>query len=107
MHFRYNLPYLSVQKYSSANSERFLNTGAILGASGFSKGLGDMIYVPGAYLETCFVITPGKKKAFIEAVTLGANGAFYARPLPIMADQKAYPYQASLFAGLAIGKRWK
>jgi hypothetical protein len=101
------LPYLATQKYSGTNSERFLNTGAILGAAGFTKGLGDMIYVPGAYLEACFVILPGNSKSFIQAITLGANAAFYSRSLPVMADQKAYPYQASLFAGLAIGKRWK
>lgn len=99
--------YLRTQKYSNANSEHFLNTGAVLGAAGFSKGLGDMIYVPGAYLEACFVIIPGHSKSFIQAVTLGANGAFYSRSLPVMADQRAYPYQASLFAGLAIGKRWR
>jgi hypothetical protein len=28
------------------------------------------------------------------------------RWLPIMAEQKAYHWQASLFAGFAIGKRW-
>jgi len=67
----------------------------------------NVIYVLGAYLKTCFVITPRKKKAFIEAVTLGANGAFYSRSLPIMADLKACPYQASLSAGMALRKRWK
>ncbi len=47
-----------------------------MGSAGFTKGLGDMVYAPGAYLEVCFVILPGKAKSFIEAVTLGVNGAF-------------------------------
>lgn len=100
------IPYLEQQKYSAANSDRFLNSGAILGASTWSKGLDEIDYVPGAYLEACVAIQPGKTKGFIEVVTLGANAAFYTKNLPVMADQKAYPWQASLFAGLGLGKRW-
>lgn len=98
---------LKEEKYSTANSDHFLNSGDVLAASKWSKGLDEMQYVPGLFAEACFVITPSKSKSFIQIVTLGANVAYYAKELPIMADQKAYPYQASLFAGLAIGKRWK
>jgi len=101
-----NVTYLEQQKYSESNSEKFLNSGSILGASTWSKGLDEIDYVPGAYIESCVVIQPGKNKSFIEVVTLGINAAFYAKDLPIMADQKAYPYQASLFAGIGLGKRW-
>lgn len=98
---------LKEQKYSAGNSDHFLNNGDVLSAAKWSKGLDDIQYIPGLFAEACFVITPSKSKSFIQVVTLGANVAYYTKELPIMADHKAYPYQASLFAGLAIGKRWK
>lgn len=58
-------------------------------------------------LETAIVITPGTNKFFIQSITLGVNGSVYAEKLPIMAGQQAYRWQANLFAGLALGKRWK
>ncbi|GAB3910499.1 hypothetical protein [Mucilaginibacter boryungensis] len=98
---------LKEEKYSTANSDHFLNNGDVLAASKWSKGLDEIQYIPGLFAEACFVITPSKSKSFIQVVTLGANIAYYSKELPIMADQKAYPYQASLFAGLGLGKRWK
>ncbi|HXS36328.1 MAG TPA: hypothetical protein VN721_06480 [Flavipsychrobacter sp.] len=95
------------QKYSSANADKFLNTGYVFGAGSWSKGLNEMEYIPGAYLEGAFVITPGNQKAFIENVTLGGNIAYYAKDLPIMADRPAYNLQACLFVGLSLGKRWR
>jgi hypothetical protein len=101
------IPQLSEEKYSDANADLFLKSGSTLGGSKWSKGLNEIQYVPGVYLETAFVITPFPKKGFIEAITLGTNAAIYTKPLPVMAEVKAYNYQVSLFAGLAIGKRWK
>lgn len=98
---------LKEEKYSSTNSDHFLNSGDVLAASKWSKGLDEIQYVPGFFVEACFVITPSKSNSFIQVVTLGANIAYYSNDLPIMADQRAYPYHASLFAGLGIGKRWK
>jgi hypothetical protein len=99
--------HLEQQKYSSSDSDLFLNTGTILGAASWSKGLGEITYVPGTYFQAAFAITPGKNKSFVQVVTLGINAALYAETLPIMADQKAYPWEVALFAGLGIGKRWK
>ncbi|MGN6568263.1 MAG: hypothetical protein ACTHJ0_09935, partial [Flavipsychrobacter sp.] len=98
---------LKEEKYSTSNSDHFLNSGDVLSGADWSKGLDEIQYVPGLFAEACFVITPSKNKSFIQVITLGVNVAYYTKELPIMADQKTYPYQASLFAGLAIGKRWK
>lgn len=94
-------------RYSRADSARFLNPNTILGASTFSRSLPEIDYVPGVFFETAIAITPGKNKSFIQVITLGINAAYYTKALPIMADQKAYPWQASLFAGIGIGKRWR
>jgi hypothetical protein len=94
-------------KYTSIDSALFLNNNKILGASKWSKGLDEISYVPGAYFETALAIIPGRNKYFIQEITLGVNGAIYAKPLSIMADQVSYAWQFSLFAGLLIGERWK
>ena len=91
--------------YSLQDSVEFLNTGTILGASSWSKGLGEINYVPGAYFQTAFAIMPVKNKSFVQMITLGINAAIYAENLPIMIDQKAYSWEVSLFAGLAIGEK--
>jgi len=100
-------PYLKEQKFNSSDSSKFLNANAILGASKWSKGLSEIDYVPGIYLDAAICIQPGKNKLFVQVITLGANLAYYAQSLPIMADLKAYPWQASLYAGIAFGKRWR
>lgn len=100
-------PYVREQKFDSNNSAKFLNASSILGASKWSKGLSEIDYVPGIYLDAAICIQPGKNKLFVQVITLGANVAFYAKSLPIMADLKAYPWQVSLYAGIALGKRWR
>ena len=99
--------HLEEHKYSPTDSARFLTPSTIFGSSRWSKGLGEINYIPGAYFEVAFTILPGKPKTFIQAITLGINGAFYADMLPLMANAEAYRWQASAFAGLAIGKRWR
>jgi len=98
---------ISEEKYSAANSEKFLNTGYILGASKWKKGLDELTYVPGGYADAALVIEPLKNKSFIKTVTLGAHFSIHSRNLEIMADQQAYPWAGSLYVGLSVGKRWK
>jgi len=94
------------EKYSELNKDKFLNTGFILGASSWSKGLGEISYVPGAFADLAVAIEPLKNKTFIKTVTIGGNLAFYSKELVIMAENKAYPWQANFYVGLSIGKRW-
>jgi hypothetical protein len=98
---------LHEEKYSNQNADKFLNTGSILGASEWSKGLGEITYVPGAFADAAIAIEPLKNKTFIKTITIGGNFTFYSKNLPIMAETKSYPWQASFYVGLSIGKRWK
>ena len=95
------------QRYTDSTAEMFLKKGNILGASKWSKGLDEVKLVPGAFAEAAFVIVPAKGKYLVQTITLGGNFAYYSRRLPIMAEVPAYPWQASLFVGLALGKRWR
>ncbi|MBS1780436.1 MAG: hypothetical protein JST70_13980 [Bacteroidetes bacterium] len=94
-------------KYSDNSADDFLNNADIHGSSKWSKGLSETQFIPGVYLEAAFVITPKAEKWLVEAITLGANASVYTKTLPVMAELPAKPYQVCLFAGLAIGKRWK
>ncbi len=94
-------------KYSDSVAALFLERTRILGSSKWSKGIGETKLVPGIYLEAAFVIEPAPNKGLVQAITLGVNGAIYTKSLPVMAELKAYNWSASLFAGLALGKRWK
>ncbi len=99
--------HLEEVKYSDSISEDFLNSSDIHGASKWSKGLNETQFIPGIYGEATFVITPGPQKGLVEAITLGVNGSFFLKSLPVMAELPAKPFEVCLFAGLAIGKRWK
>jgi hypothetical protein len=95
------------EKYSVDNDSHFMQPGDVLGKDSWSKGLGQIKYIPGAFAECYFVIEPDRPKAFIKSVYVGGNVAFYSSKIEIMADKKAYPYEASFFVGLSLGKRWK
>jgi hypothetical protein len=95
------------ERYSANNDSHFMQPGDVLGKDSWSKGLGQIKYIPGAFAECYFVIEPDRPKAFIKSVYVGGNVAFYSSKIEIMADKKGYPYQASFFVGLSLGKRWK
>lgn len=99
--------HLQTERYTPDNAGHFLQPGFIQGSEKWSKGLGEMKYIPGLFAELAFAIEPEKPKAFVKTITIGGNIAFYTSKIEIMAERKAYPYQASFFVGLALGKRWK
>lgn len=99
--------YLEEARYTDANADHFLNTGYILGASKWSKGLDELHLVPGGYIDGAFVLQPGKNKSFVQTVTLGGQFSLYPEKLPIMAERRAYPWMGCLYVGLCLGKRWE
>jgi len=99
--------HLQTERYTEANSSHFLDAELIQGKEQWSKGLGEIKYIPGLFAELAFTIEPERPKSFVKTISVGGNAAFYTSGLEIMAERKAYPYQASFFVGLALGKRWK
>lgn len=99
--------HIQTERYAAANSDHFLQPGFIHGSSKWSKGLGEMKYIPGLFAELAFAIEPEKPNAFVKTILIGGNAAFYTSRIEIMAERKAYPWQASFFVSLALGKRWK
>lgn len=100
------VPELKEETYTDNTAYAFLKNGNKLASSSWTKGLKEMQYVPGAFAEAAFVIEPKASSWFVQTITIGGNIAFYSKELPIMAEISAYNYKASLFVGLAFGKRW-
>lgn len=111
LHIDYSTPQptatVGEERYSTANSELFLNPSRILGAAPWEKGLGEIDCIPGAYGELAFSIEPGRQMGLVKTITIGAQVAVYTKELPIMAEQAAYRWNARWFVGLQLGKRWK
>jgi hypothetical protein len=99
--------HIQAERYSINNDSHFLEQGNILGKERWSKGLTEIKYIPGLFGEVYFAIESDRPKAFIKTIMIGANAAFYTSKLEIMAGRRAYPYQASFFVGLSLGRRWK
>ena len=95
---------LNEEHYTDANADLFLNKDRILGASPWSKGLDEINYVPGLYVDGAVVLEPAKSKFFIQHIILGAQFSVYSQSLPIMADRTAFPWMGELFVGVMVRK---
>ncbi len=92
-------------KYTGTNDTLFLNTGIILGASGFGKGFSEMKYVPGAFAKTALRFDYGRYNEILSAIEVGLNVEYYTDKMPVMVWND--PHHAFFNAYLAIefGKR--
>lgn len=84
----------------------FLNNDYILGAAPFSKGLGEIKFVPGLHAKTALHFDFSNSKHLLMSVETGVSAALYTKKIVLLADQKAYPYTVNLYASFQIGKRW-
>jgi hypothetical protein len=57
------------------------------------------------FAELAFAIEPEKPKSFAKTITIGGNAAFYTSQIELMAERKAYPYQASFFCRAVAGEK--
>lgn len=96
----------SAIKYKDNNKEAFLDQSLIEGNAGFSKGIDEVVIVPGGHFKTGmhFDFSANKKTAL--GVETGLNVEYYAQDLPLLANQKPSAYFIDLYVGIQIGKRW-
>ena len=93
-------------KYSDETAGSFLNENAILGATGFAKGVGEVKVVPGIAARTGLHFDFAQRKRTKMAIEVGVNGELYTQRIEIMAGQKAVPYALNIYASIQAGKRW-
>lgn len=92
--------------YTDSTKDEFLNRGDIIGASGFSKGIGEIKFVPGAHVKTGLHFDFAASKKTVLAIEFGFDAEVYSKAVPIMADQKDVPFFANVFGAIQFGKRW-
>ncbi len=98
--------YVQSERFGNANASKFLNPAYVLGSNKWSKGLGETRFIPGLFAELAIVLEPGRPESFVKTITIGGNAAIYSSKIKMMAERKAYAYQACFFVSLSFGKRW-
>lgn len=98
--------YAQSEHFTKENTDKFLNPANILGSDKWSKGLGETRLIPGLFAELAIALEPGRPESFVKTITIGGNAAIYTSKIEMMAERKAYAYQACFFVGLSFGKRW-
>jgi hypothetical protein len=92
-------------KYSN-NDDIFIGEpGQILGASGFSKGFGEMKFTPGAFVKTAMRFDYGRYNELVSAVEVGLNIEVYTKKLPIILLNKDRQLFFNAYAAIEFGRR--
>jgi hypothetical protein len=63
----------------------FLNGTRIIGSSGFSKGLNQISFIPGAYAKAALRFDFGRFNESIQAIELGISADFYSKKVELVA----------------------
>ena len=92
-------------KYTEETKESFLSAQYINGSAGFSKGLGEIQFVPGIHAKTALHFDFASSRKTVLAVEAGVSVEYYTRDIVIMANQDAKPLLANLFASFQFGRR--
>ncbi len=93
-------------KYDGDNKEDFLDQRYIQGNAGFSKGLGEMKYIPGFHLTSAIHFDFSANRKSVIGVEVGANAEYYTQDIEIMANTKPSKFLMDIYVAFQLGKRW-
>ena len=93
-------------KYSEATATDFLNKGEIAGAAGFSKGLSEMQFIPGAHFKSALHFDFSANRKNVIGIEAGVNAEYYSQPIALIAGQSGNPYFVDMYVSLQFGRRW-
>lgn len=93
-------------KYSDINQSDFLNQAIISGAGGFSKGLGEIVFIPGGHIRSALHFDFSANRKNVLGVEAGVNAEFYSQPIGLMANEKTVSSFLDFFVAFQLGKRW-
>lgn len=102
----------SSEKFSEENADKFLDIVQIFGASGFSEGLGEIMFRPGVHAKGALHFDWGAFDEFVKAIEAGIMVDVYFRKIPIMVESprleniENQPLFINLFLNFQFGKRW-
>ena len=93
-------------KYSPSTESNFLNQQVIESSAGFSKGLGEMKFIPGAHFKSGLHFDFSTNRKNVIAAEAGVNVEYYSQAIALMANQAGTPYFVDLYVALQFGRRW-
>lgn len=99
---------VSAEKYSEENAEDFLNTDRINGASGLTKGLGEIGLRPGIQAKAAMHFAWGAFDEYVKAFEAGVMADLFFARVPIMVPLENVenpPFFINLYLNLQFGKR--
>lgn len=91
-------------KYTG-NDSVFLSPSFITGSSGFTKGLGEMKFVPGAFVKGGLRFDYGRYNELVSAIEVGFNVEGYTQKMPIVLLNKDKRLFFNVYAAIEFGKR--
>ncbi|MBP6625548.1 MAG: hypothetical protein KA198_10275 [Chitinophagaceae bacterium] len=93
------------EKYSESNKSLFLDTDAIYGGTGLTKGWGEIKVSPGVHFKSALLLDWGAFDEMIKSVEIGVMADLFLRPVPIMVTQDNSPLFLNFYLNLQLGKR--
>lgn len=96
-------------RYSEENAERFLDIWQIHGASSWTKGIGEISFLPGAHAKFAMHFDWGAFDEYVKSLEGGIMVDAFARKAPIMVEVGGAENSrvfVNLFLHLQFGKRW-
>ncbi|MBL7683850.1 MAG: hypothetical protein JNK00_10865 [Flavipsychrobacter sp.] len=92
-------------KYSEATKNDFLYQNGIVGAAGFSKGIGEVNIVPGIHAKTALHFDFAASRHSKLAIETGINIEYYTGKVMIMANQADKSFFTNVYASIQFGRR--
>jgi len=94
------------EKYSAENASLFLDeNGRIKGASPFTRGFGELSFLPGANASIAFHLDWGAFDEFVKALEIGAMLDVFPKKAPILVTEENKQFFLNFFINLQLGKR--
>lgn len=96
----------AIVKYNEANHDDFLNNSKILGAAPFTRGLGELSFLPGGTGSIAYHMDWGAFDEVVKALEIGLTVDVFARKAPIFVDDTQNKQVFfNFFLNLQFGKR--
>ncbi|GEM_PF-106846 len=95
----------SLEKYSDANAEVFLDNTKILGAAPFTKGLGEVSPRLGGNVALALHMDWGAFDEFVKALEIGIMADIFPTKMPILVSSQNKQTFFNFFINLQLGKR--
>lgn len=93
-------------KYNDTIIREFISPNNISGKAPFTKGFGELKFVPGIYFKSGLHFDFATKRKGLMALEVGASGEYYTQKVMQMVGQDPKALFFNLYASLQFGKRW-